>query len=101
MTESKRKQELLDQLIGEAGERRDALTLEDDLRENRVVWIGSARTRLTRALGDSDSVSSFNNPDHTGTFVAYDDSSDAFRAAKAEYDRDIEYFRSLRRKLKE
>jgi hypothetical protein len=99
MTESERKKELLDQLIGEAGERRDALTLDDDLRENRVVWIGSARIRLTRALGDSQSVWSFNNPDNTGSFAAYDDASDALVAAKAEYDRDIEYFRSLRRNL--
>jgi hypothetical protein len=90
--------EFLGQLIQEAEERRDALTLEDDLRENRVVWIGSAHTRLTRAFGDCPAVWSFNNPDNSGTLNAYDDQFDALGAAKAEYNRDIEYFRSLRRK---
>ena len=100
MTDNQTKLELLGQFILEASERRDALTIDDKLRENHIVWIESVRKRLTRAFGDTEIVWSFNNPDYTGTFESYDDSSDALAAAKEEYERDIGYFRSIRLKLR-
>jgi hypothetical protein len=87
-------------LMEEASERRDALTEETDVRQDRIEWDGSVRTRLGQAFGTGDIVTGFNNPDKTGLLAEYPDSGSALEAARALYETDIEYFRAIRRSLK-
>ncbi|HUA21025.1 MAG TPA: hypothetical protein VMB25_19895 [Bryobacteraceae bacterium] len=99
MTDHEKKVQLLGDLLLDAVSRRDALTINDDLREKRLAWIKFAHVELTATFGNCEVLWGFNNPDHTGSFESYDQAADALEVAKAEYDRDIAYFRSVRSEL--
>jgi hypothetical protein len=86
-------------LIEEASERRDALTVTTDLRQDRMDWDGSARPRLEQEFGNGDVATGFNNPDMAGSLAEYTDPSTALEAATALYDADIKYLQAVRKSL--
>src|SRR6266446_279334 len=87
-------------LVEEASERRDALTVTTDLRQDRIDWDGSARPRLEQEFGKGDVATGFNNPDKTGSLAEYPDPKTALEAATALYDADVRYLQGVRKSLK-
>lgn len=90
---------LLWDLVEEANERRDALMVKTDFRQDRIDWDRSVRPRLEQMFGAGEIATGFNNPDKTGSLTEYSNPTDALEAATALYDADTRYFQKIRKSL--
>lgn len=86
---------LMNELISQANEKRDALTLETDLIADRVKWGQYVCKRLAEVFGDGDVLLRFNSVDNTSK-LQYLGESDALASAKQMYEGDIRCFREIR-----